>query len=142
MNTKNLYQINRKDKNRAGGKAASLGDMISADFLVPPGFVILTPSFNRYKRSKQIDSKTSEEILERFDALKLKKAAVRSSALVEDSAQASWAGIFESYLDVKKSKVLAAVEDCWRAVSSEKVKAYAKQQGIKIKNIFVQVSLF
>lgn len=46
--TKKLEDINKKDVMSAGGKGASLGEMIKAKIPVPSGFVVLTSAFNRF----------------------------------------------------------------------------------------------
>ena len=41
-------EINKKDAGLAGGKGASLGEMIQAGMPVPDGFVLLSTAFNRF----------------------------------------------------------------------------------------------
>jgi len=48
MFTKTFKQLSKKDISIAGGKGASLGEMIKAGFPVPPGFVILASAFDRF----------------------------------------------------------------------------------------------
>ena len=48
MFTKNFKQISKKDVGIAGGKGASLGEMTQAGINVPPGFVVLASSFERF----------------------------------------------------------------------------------------------
>ncbi len=45
---KDLENINKKDISIAGGKGASLGEMVKAGFPVPPGFVILASAFDKF----------------------------------------------------------------------------------------------
>ncbi len=46
--TKPFKELTKKDVNIAGGKGASLGEMLNADILVPDGFVLLSPSFDEF----------------------------------------------------------------------------------------------
>lgn len=46
--TKPFNQISKKDVAIAGGKGASLGEMTQAGIPVPPGFVILAPTFDQF----------------------------------------------------------------------------------------------
>lgn len=46
--TKTFNEISSGDTNIAGGKGASLGEMTQANIPVPPGFVVLTESFERF----------------------------------------------------------------------------------------------
>lgn len=45
---RNFSKISKKDVHLAGGKGASLGEMTQAGIPVPPGFVVLAPSFDRF----------------------------------------------------------------------------------------------
>lgn len=45
---RNFEFINKKDVSIAGGKGASLGEMIQADISVPPGFVVLSTAFEKF----------------------------------------------------------------------------------------------
>lgn len=48
MFTKNFKQLNYKDVDIAGGKGASLGEMVQAKITVPPGFVVLASAYERF----------------------------------------------------------------------------------------------
>lgn len=56
--------------------------------------------------------------------------AVRSSASLEDSDDFSFAGLFESVLEVPQDQLLATIEACFEAVHSERVLAYCEGRGI------------
>ena len=45
---RNFYQISKKDTAMAGGKGASLGEMMNAKIPVPMGFVVIAPAFERF----------------------------------------------------------------------------------------------
>ncbi|GEM_PF-2238754 len=45
---KNLEQLSKNDVALAGGKGASLGEMMEAGIPVPPGFVILSSAFEKF----------------------------------------------------------------------------------------------
>lgn len=60
--------------------------------------------------------------------------AVRSSATVEDAASASFAGMFESFLDVRGTDaVLHRVRDCWASAFSPRVLFYRAKQNLPIE---------
>lgn len=46
--TKNFTNLSKEDAGIAGGKGASLGEMTQAGIPVPPGFVVLSDSFERF----------------------------------------------------------------------------------------------
>ena len=57
--------------------------------------------------------------------------AVRSSATVEDTAQFSFAGMFESYLNVRgENEVVRRVQDCWSSAFGARVLFYRVRHGL------------
>lgn len=50
----NFKQISKKDVDLAGGKGASLGEMTRAGMPVPPGFVVLAESFEKFLDETEI----------------------------------------------------------------------------------------
>lgn len=50
-----LSKISKNDVKIAGGKGASLGELIKAGFSVPPGFVILATAFERFLQETDIN---------------------------------------------------------------------------------------
>lgn len=54
---RDLERITRKDRSVAGGKAASLGEMMRAGFPVPRGFVILSGAFERILKEDGLHAK-------------------------------------------------------------------------------------
>jgi pyruvate,water dikinase len=66
--------------------------------------------------------------------------AVRSSATAEDSAGASFAGEFETYVDVSgAADVLAHVRRCWNSVFAGRVLTYALDHGLSPLDIEMAV---
>ena len=58
--------------------------------------------------------------------------AVRSSGIYEDSATASFAGIYESFLGIRSvEKLWEAIRKCWCAAWSPSALDYAKKMGIE-----------
>ena len=76
------------------------------------------------------------EIEQAYDALAsdgtlCRRVAVRSSATAEDTAQFSFAGMFESYLNVfGKAGVVDAVKACWASTFGARVLFYRIKQGL------------
>lgn len=121
-----------------GGKAAGLGSLIRAGQRVPASFVITAQAHRDYRRggSAQLAPEVRAAIASGYAALCQDRGgdvpvAVRSSAVAEDSAQASWAGQFQTFLGVTgTSQVLAKVTECWAAAAGPRVRAYrAGHQG-------------
>ncbi len=74
-----------------------------------------------------------EEIGEAYDALTAMTGlacAVRSSAISEDGANASFAGLYESYLNVRGiTDVLTAVRRCYASLWSDRALRYRSRNG-------------
>jgi len=119
-------KLSKSDIAVAGGKAASLGELTRAGINVPPGFVVTTEAYQLYSNSL-LPEDLQQKILSKFDELSTKRVSVRSSAVAEDSSNSSWAGQFESYLNVTKDELIQKIYDCWKSV--EGARAYATQQA-------------
>ena len=126
MNFIKLFDdVNKDGIELVGGKALSLIRLIQASLPVPQGFVITTEAYRNLK-NVGVSSELKDAILDAFDVLGAEVVAVRSSAIAEDSSDASWAGQFESYLNVNREQLIDSVEKCWASASSDTVKAYAE----------------
>jgi len=56
MFIKPFKQLDKKSVKEAGGKGASLGELTQAKIPVPPGFVVLAPSFERFITETDLDA--------------------------------------------------------------------------------------
>ncbi|MBW2253138.1 MAG: hypothetical protein JRI25_00910 [Deltaproteobacteria bacterium] len=114
-----------------GGKGAGLARLSGLACPVPPFFVLTTAAWKASGGDADPPSAPAGAVREALDralgGLGPGPYAVRSSAVVEDSAETSWAGQFESVLGVSDAKaVQAAVVTCWRSATGERARAYAK----------------
>jgi rifampicin phosphotransferase len=106
-----LRELSRADRDVAGSKAANLGELARAGFLVPDGFVVIEAS--------------DAEVLANAQVLGDVPLAVRSSGVAEDLADASFAGQYETILDVRGSDaLLQAIVGCRESARSERVQQY------------------
>ena len=107
-----------------GGKAATLARLVAAGFPVPPGFVVPVDAFARWQELEAALPAAA-------DAPGGGRLAVRSSAVAEDLAGASYAGLYETFLNVDRDHLVDAVRRCWESATSQRVTAYqhARQQG-------------
>ncbi|MFL0245670.1 PEP/pyruvate-binding domain-containing protein [Candidatus Clostridium stratigraminis] len=110
----------------AGGKGNSLSRMYNAGITVPNGFVILSTAFE----NNMLKAQARSDIKKCLEVLSDSTFAVRSSALSEDSAKTSFAGEFESVLDVAKADVFPAIKKVAASAKSERVSEYSKIHGI------------
>ncbi len=116
---------------RAGGKGRALADLSQRGFPVPDGCIVLPAAFDGDDITGEAWAKVKAQ-LARLRRAGAAAFAVRSSALSEDSAQASFAGAFESVLDVKTDEeIRAAVQAVLRSRRSARVRAYSQAQGLE-----------
>ena len=115
-----------------GGKAVGLASLLQAGQRVPASFVITAGAYRDFVRSRphRMSTAVREAIARAYSSLSERggaelTVAVRSSATVEDAAEASWAGQFQTFLGISGTdEVLASVEQCWAAALAPHVGAY------------------
>lgn len=116
---------------QAGGKGRVLARLSQAGYPIPDGFIILPGAFVQ----DDLRAGAWEEVKKQLTRLRASRQitfAVRSSALQEDSAQASFAGEFESVLDVcSDEEVRAALQTVLQSRHSARVHSYSRAQGIE-----------
>ena len=116
MTIVSLDRIGAADAAQVGGKAANLGELRAAGLPVPDGFVVL--------------DEPGDDLGPALLALGEGAVAVRSSAVAEDLAEASFAGQYETVLDVRGlEEVQAAIRRCRDSASSARVKSYRTQRA-------------
>jgi phosphoenolpyruvate synthase/pyruvate phosphate dikinase len=130
-----LHDAGGGEANVMGTKAATLAHLASRGFRVPAGFVITSDACERILAAAddaggtttkaQIPADIWAEIRSHIDQLGDCPLAVRSSGLAEDLAHASFAGQYETVLEVEGAEaVAAAIRRCLASASSEQVRAY------------------
>ena len=109
-----------------GGKAVSLGAAIRAGLPVPPGAAIGT---NLVDRAMTGDAAAVETLLA-SPHVPATRLAVRSSAVGEDSAGASFAGQHATRLNVRKAQLLDALRVVWASARTDSALAYRRRNGL------------
>ena len=137
-----------------GNKAKFLIEMKNNGFNVPDGFVVDCDTYSEEiinnKLDKEIDkclnalnneniSKVSKEIISLFNSFEFsnntkndinkqlndgKIYAVRSSGTKEDLENYSFAGQYQTFLNVKKEDVLNKIVECYKSMFSEVILSY------------------
>jgi pyruvate,water dikinase len=118
-----------------GGKAANLSHLARLDHRVPDGFslpVTVMDEVHPFDLRDEINAAISD--LMACHSLDDFIAAVRSSAVDEDGATASFAGQHETYLNiVGADAIIQAVTRCWESARSEHALDYRRKQGLSVE---------
>ncbi len=117
-----------------GNKARRLGALAVAGVAVPEGVVLDTTTLSCWQRASGPErDKMSKRIVREVGG---RRFAVRSSGAAEDGAAQSFAGVFESVLDVSPRELPRAIDRVLASFASARAASYAGASGGA--NIIVQ----
>jgi pyruvate,water dikinase len=119
-----LREVRLADAPTVGGKAASLGELLADGARVPDG-VVLPLGFDAASpeaRRSALAGAAAE--------LGTGPFAVRSSGLAEDGAERSFAGMYETVLDVQPEDLPEAVDRCLASATTDRVAGYDRRDGV------------
>ncbi len=116
-----------------GGKAHRLGVMVQSGVPVPNGVVLTAAFLSRYASSKEAARRSMLSRI--WSKVGASAVAVRSSAAAEDGKENSFAGIFESRLNIRRDGLEAAIEAVMSSFSAERALSYGTPGA---PNIIVQ----
>jgi phosphohistidine swiveling domain-containing protein len=127
-------ELAKEQRPLAGGKGSTLARLYQAGYPVPDGFIILTAAFVGDELTDeawgQVQAHLARMRRDGHDGMD-NSFAVRSSALCEDSAQASFAGEFETVLDMRTDdEIRQAIYTVRRSRHDARVQAYSQAQGL------------
>ena len=144
-------EVKEQDGPLVGGKGLRLAEMAQAGLSVLPGFCITTAayrtflSYNGLKPAvaagdaaavralvavADLPPDVAGAIVAAYETLR-GPVAVRSSATAEDSQEASFAGQYDTFLNVLGTEALLdKVRACWAGLWSERALAYLREQGL------------
>ncbi|RDI44941.1 aminotransferase class III-fold pyridoxal phosphate-dependent enzyme [Nocardia mexicana] len=107
----------------AGAKAATLHELRAAGFPVPPGFVV-APELDLAEH----DDAALADWIDRLGGFPV---AVRSSGVLEDLDDASFAGQYDTYLEVADMATLRQrIGDCRDSAHNDRVTSYLRRAGL------------
>lgn len=113
-----LSDVRTADASEVGGKAAGLGELIAVGARVPDG-VVLTAA------AAELTADEREPLLRAAaDQLGAGPFAVRSSGVAEDGAEASYAGMYETVLNVSADELATATDRSISSAGAARVAAY------------------
>ena len=150
MNILWLDKAECRQVDSVGGKVANLA-RFAADYRVPLGFCLTTAAFQQWAAQTEggVDRFPPDlmvEFLEAYDELsrrcdqQLAPVAVRSSAVDEDGRFASFAGQYETFLNlVGGTAVTDAILRCWQSSLAERVTEYRRRYGLRLDGVGLAV---
>ncbi|MGZ8563590.1 MAG: PEP/pyruvate-binding domain-containing protein, partial [Candidatus Limnocylindria bacterium] len=113
-----LSEVGMADVDEVGGKAAGLGELIAVGARVPNGMVLTTAAAAMTANEREPLLRAAAE------ELGAGPFAVRSSGVAEDGANASFAGMYESVLNVSADELGAATDRSISSAGAARVAAY------------------
>ena len=136
--------FNEVDPDKCGGKGKNLISLTEHHFPVPLGFVVTVDAYSLYKSKMEMPESVRQAITDCYETLVARSdsrsVAVRSSASAEDSATASFAGQYDSYLDIEGAhSVLEHVVECWRSLHNERSALYREMMKVSDENFEMAV---
>ncbi len=124
MKTPHILGLEEIRDEPVGGKASGLAKLHAMGLRIPPGFVLLDATAEHLP----------DELFARYRALGGGKVAVRSSALDEDGSDASFAGQYETLLDVEGEAALGqAVRECLASLDHARADAYRAGRSADVR---------
>jgi len=103
-----------------GGKAEGLSQLVRMGLPVPSAFVILDAQADVFPAN----------LLNHYQRIGGGRVAVRSSALGEDGEETSFAGQFDTFLNVEgEADLRRAIGDCVASLSGREARAYGHEKG-------------
>ena len=150
----NLDRVSAADLTTAGGKGANLGELVSAGFDVPAGFVVTTEAYlqaiaglaaqavptREAVLSVSVPPQVRAAVLAGYAELGGGPVAVRSSATAEDLPGAAFAGQQDTFLGVVgEEELLDAVRQCWASLWTERAISYRQRLGIDPATVAIAV---
>lgn len=165
-----LHRCGRELSHEVGGKATGLGALIRQGLSVPPGFVVtvsayrdavaaagVAPRVAELVATTGTDRDRSAAITALFDQVTLPESlaaqivdayaqigggpvAVRSSAIAEDTAKASFAGQQDTYLWIQGAPALLdAVVRCWASLYTPRAIGYRQRFNVASVDVAMAV---
>jgi rifampicin phosphotransferase len=131
----------RADVRIIGGKAAGLACLETLGVRVPP-WVVIPASVVRAETEatgQGVESTLSEIVAEAAAQLGGDDFAVRSSAVLEDGEQYSFAGQFDTLLHVGPGALADAVRACWASATSDRAIDYVARTGAPNRDVELAV---
>ena len=133
------------DVQKVGGKAANLS-RLAAGYRVPAGFCLTPDLYREWLDGPKQDMKLPQELRDivsrEYQEMTARcgivdpAVAVRSSALDEDGQGVSFAGQYDTYLNIQGPGAISdAIVKCWDSVGGERMAAYRKEHNLPAEGL-------
>ena len=138
---------------RVGGKAANLS-RLADEYRVPTGFCITPEYFVQWLKGFEEESAHQQAlprdlrgaVSREYQKMTIRceivepAVAVRSSALDEDGLSSSFAGQYDTYLNIKGPEAIsAAIVKCWNSVGGERMASYRRKHNLPDESLGIAV---
>ena len=157
---KNILELGYDDINSFGTKAVNLSILIKNSCYVPAGYAISRNMFQIYcadnalinstqcktiqsgiltgEFNQDIDKSLRQLWMQMSENIHTEPIIVRSSAIEEDSREHSFAGVYESILNIRSfNDMKTAIKKCWVSYYSDQADKYRLRNGIESKSMGV-----
>lgn len=136
---KDISRVSKAKNLSFGGKADALSILLNNRIRVPQGYAIATEAFN----GKYIIESAKEDIKSCIEQLSISKTyAVRSSAVGEDGLNTSFAGAYETILDVSVCEIYEAIYNVLSSAENERVQIYTQNQKTSVGKMGIIIQEF
>src|ERR1700761_5923632 len=156
-----LHRCSSELSHEAGGKATGLGALIKQGLSVPPGFVVTVSAYREAGAAAGVAPRIAEllvttgtdrdqsaaitalfdqvtppeslaaQVVEAYAQIGGGPVAVRSSAIAEDTAEASFAGQQDTYLWIEGAPALIdAAVHCWASLYTPRAIGYRRRVNV------------
>jgi phosphoenolpyruvate synthase/pyruvate phosphate dikinase len=141
-----LGEPHAETKSLVGGKVGPLS-RLAAQHRVPGGFCLTTDAHQlAVAGSGALPSRLQQRVTDAYQrlceqtGLEQPSVAVRSSAVDEDGADASFAGQHDTYLNVVGAEAIGeAIVRCWESARSPRALEYRRQHGLPTEGARIAV---
>lgn len=137
-----------------GGKANSLLKLVKNNLNIPKFFIVTSKAYQKFLDYNHINildtdikvkienasfpKELEAEIFDYWNKYNFTEVAIRSSASNEDGQDKSYAGQYESFLNVKKDNLLPKIKNCWKSLYDDNIRAYSDNINSITMNVIIE----
>ena len=159
---KKLLDVKKNEIIYFGNKANNISTLMNHDLLIPDGYVFSQVVFQEFSADNELNynfsrqnmksdisigefnQETSESLwqiwMKMSENIYVEPLIVRSSAIGEDSSEHSFAGVFESILNIRSfDDMKIAIKKCWSSYYTDQADKYKSRNEVESKGMGVIV---